>query len=106
MKAVYAPHAPLDPGRLRRLPPHFAWADHRLRDCLGRLSLEEIALLFFLHLAADPSGCSFWADATLARKLRLKEGDIIQARFSLVNKGFILYQYPRYQLLDPPEASS
>src|SRR6266508_234046 len=70
---------PVDPTRVRTLPPHFAWIDHRLRDRLRELSLEEIALLVFLHLAADKHGLSFWSDATIARKLHLSEGDVIQA---------------------------
>lgn len=95
---------PVDPTRLRTLPRHFAWIDHRLRDRLRELSLEEMAVLFFLHLAADRHGLSFWADATLARQLRLREGDIIQARFHLVAKGLIAYRYPLYQLLPLAEA--
>ena len=86
---------PVDPARVRTLPGHFAWVDHRLRE----LSLEEIAVLFFLHLAADKHGLSFWADATIARKLRLGEGDVVQARFRLVAKGLVAYRYPLYQLL-------
>ena len=94
---------PVDPTRLRTLPSHFAWIDHRLRARLRELSLEEIALLFFLHLAADRCGLSFWADATLARHLGLREGDVIQARFALVAKGLIAYRYPLYQLLPVAE---
>ena len=90
---------PVDPTRVRTLPRHFAWVDHRLRDRLRALSLEEIALLFFLHLAADKSGLSFWSDATIARKLDLSEGDVIEARFRLVAKGLVAYRYPLYQLL-------
>ena len=90
---------PVDPSRIRALPPHFAWADHRLRDRLGALTLEEIAVLFFLHLSADRNGCCFWADATLAKKLSLREGDVIQARNGLIQKGFLLYRYPLYQIL-------
>jgi len=91
--------APIDPDRVRRLPRHFAWADHRLREHLGKLSLEEIALLFFLHLAADRNGCSFWADATIAKKMGLAEGALIQARYALLSKGYIAYRFPLYQLL-------
>jgi hypothetical protein len=91
--------APVDPGRVRTLPRHFAWVDHRLRERLRELSLEEIALLFFLHLAADKTGCSFWAERTIATRLRLREGAIVQARLGLVAKGLIAYRYPLYQLL-------
>ena len=89
----------VDPTRVRTLPAHFAWIDHRLRDRLRDFSLEEIALLLFLHLAADRTGCSFWADATIAKKLGLREGDVIQARYRLVAKGLVVYRDPLYQLL-------
>ena len=97
--------APVDPSRVRTLPKHFAWVDHRLRERLKDLSIEEIALLFFLHLAADKTGCSFWSDAGLARKLNLKEGDVIQARYALVHRGLIAYRYPLFQICaieEPP----
>ena len=90
---------PVDPTRVRALPLHFAWADHRLRDVLHRLTLEEIALLFFLHLAADRNGCSFWADATIAKKVGLLEGEVVRARHGLLQKGFVAYRFPLYQVL-------
>jgi hypothetical protein len=90
---------PVDPTRVRTLPAHFAWVDHRLRERLRELTLEEIALLFFLHLAADRTGCSFWADTTIAKKLGLREGDVVQARYGLVTKGLVAYRYPLSQLL-------
>jgi hypothetical protein len=93
---------PVDPARVRTIPAHFAWADHRLREWLAVLSHEEGALLFFLILAADANGCSFWSDRALARKLNLREGEVIQARYGLVHHGLILYRYPLYQLLEVP----
>jgi len=95
---------PIDPSRVRIPPPHFAWADHRLRERLQQLSLQEIALLFFLHLSADRQGLSFWADATLAKRLNLKEGEVIQARYGLLSKGLLLYRFPLYQLLPLQDA--
>lgn len=89
----------VDATRVRTPPAHFAWIDHRLRDRLHELSLEAIALLVFLHLAADRTGCSFWADATIAKKLGVREGDVIQARSELVAKGLVGYRFPLYQLL-------
>ena len=90
---------PVDPARVRTVPPHFAWADHRLRELIRELSLEEIALLFFLHLAADRYGCSYWSDGALAKKLNVREGDVIQARFGLVKRGLVAYRYPLFQIL-------
>ena len=98
--AVPAPdRLPLDPARLRRIPPHFAWIDHRLRERLHELTLEEIALLLFLHIAADRNGCSFWSDASIAKKLALLPGEVALARQQLGEKGFLLYRFPLYQLL-------
>ena len=96
---------PVDPARVRKLPRHFAWADHRLRDLLGELTLEEMALLFFLHLAADRQGLSYWSDATVAKKLRLREGLVVSARAGLIARGLVAYRYPLYQLLPLPEAT-
>lgn len=96
---------PIDAARVRTLPPHFAWADHRLRNRLDGLTLDEIALLFFLHLAADRNGCSYWSDAMIAKRLGRREGDVIQARYGLVQRGFILYRYPLFQLLPLAEGA-
>ena len=90
---------PVDPTRVRTLPAHFAWVDHRLRERLRELTLGEIALLFFLHLAADRTGCSFWADTTIAKKLGLREGEVIQARSGLVAQGLVAYRVPLSQVL-------
>ena len=95
---------PVDPTRVRTLPRHFAWVDHRLRDRLRALRLEEIALLFFLHLAANRHGLSFWSDAMIAHKLALGEGAILQARMRLVAQGLVVYRYPLYQLLPLADA--
>jgi len=92
--------APVDPARVRVLPRHFAWVDHRLRDRLAALTLAEIALLFFLHLVADRTGSSFWAESTIAKKLGLKEGDVIEARYGLLSKGLIAYRYPLWQVVN------
>jgi len=104
MSAPFPDREPVDPAQVRALPPHFAWADHRLRDVLHRLTLQEIALLFFLHLAADRNGCSFWADSTIAKKLDLPEGEVVRARQGLLQKGFVAYRFPLHQVL-PFEAN-
>src|SRR5256885_16556053 len=93
------PYEPVCPNRLRVPPEHFAWVDHRLRDHLARLTPQEIALLFFLHLGADKFGCSYWSDAAAAKRLGLKTGELTEARLSLVREGFVAYRYPLYQIL-------
>jgi len=52
----------LTPQRIRKIPPSFAWIDHRLRSegLLDRLRPEDIGLYLFLALAADRNGLSCW----------------------------------------------
>jgi len=100
-----AEREPIDPARVRKIPSHFAWADHRPRDVIGTLTLEETAPLFFLHLAADKNGGSYRGDAALAKKPRLREGLVVSARAGLIAHGLVAYRYPLYQLLPLPEAT-
>jgi len=99
MNAPLPNREPVEPARVRSVPRHFAWVDHRFRDILHRLSLEEIALLFFLHLAADRNGCSFWADSTIGRRIGITEGAVVQARGGLIRKRLVAYRFPLYQVL-------
>jgi len=94
---------PLDPHRVRRLVRPFAWVDVRLRHRLKDLDPGAIAVLFFLHLAADRHGCSFYSDAAIARHLGLSEEEVTEARLALVRHGLVLYRYPLFQLLPFPE---
>jgi len=52
----------INPHAVRRIPPSFAWLDHRLRTngFLETFTPNEIALYFFLALAADQQGLSCW----------------------------------------------
>ena len=98
-------HQPVSPERVRTLPEHFAWVDHRIREHLATLTLEEIALLFFLHLAADKFGCSYWSDSTIAKRLGLQAGAVTEARLGLVRTGLVAYRYPLYQILSLKDPS-
>jgi hypothetical protein len=101
MPATTTP-APIDPDRVRHLTRPFAWIDPRLRDRLLDLSPDEITLLFFLHLVADRFGLSFWADGSIAKKLPLEVGEVVEARIGLVRKSLVAYRYPLFQVLDFP----
>lgn len=61
----------LVPQRVRRVPPSFAWIDHRLRNegFLERLCPEDLGLYLFLTLAADRSGLSCWRLDRIERTL-------------------------------------
>ena len=56
------PIKPVIPNLVRKIPPSFAWIDHRLRSRQFLLDFEpgEFALYLFLSLAADEQGLSCW----------------------------------------------
>jgi len=70
---------PLDPARVRTLPGHFAWVDHRLRERLRELSLEEIAVLLELQ-GENPFRANAYARAgrTIAQ-LETNIADVVAA---------------------------
>ena len=84
--------------RLRRVPEHFSWVDHRLvRDeYIRRVSPEALALYLLL---VDAEGLSYYADATAARLLSLTPGAVLNARQELVAASLIAYERPLYQVL-------
>ena len=56
------PIKPVIPNLVRKIPPSFAWINHRLRSRQFLLDFEpgEFALYLFLSLAADEQGLSCW----------------------------------------------
>ena len=106
MKRRQVKKRPIDPGRLRNIPPEgFSWIDRRFvrEEFIDRLPLEAISLYFFLLAVADAHGLSFYADPTISRKLELDPEELSQARARLVDADLILYRYPLYQVLALPE---
>ena len=97
--------APLDPGRVREIPPKgFSWIDRRfVRDgFINRLPPEAILLYFFLAAVSDAQGLSFYADPTIGKILKLDPEQITQARARLRQANLIAYRYPLYQVLELP----
>jgi hypothetical protein len=87
--------------RLRRVPEHFSWVDHRLvRDeHIRRVGSEALALYLLLVTVGDADGLSYYAEGTSARLLSLSAAEVAQAREQLVQAGLIAYERPIYQVL-------
>ena len=97
---------PLEPHRVRRIPPEgFSWIDRRFvrEGFIERLPPEAILLYLFLVAVSDARGLSFYAEATISRILKLDREELTQARARLVTADLILYRYPLYQVLALPE---
>jgi hypothetical protein len=93
---------PLDPDRIRKLPPEgFSWIDRRLvRDgWIDRLPKDALLLYFFLVAVSDKDGLSFYADRTVSRILDLGKEELSEARICLLRAGLILHDHPLYQVL-------
>lgn len=89
--------------RLRRPPRSFAWLDHRLRSggFLSRLDPEEIALYFFLALAADRQGLSCWRLDRIEREMPCFDVPALRrARDGLVRADLLAFQPWHAQGLD------
>jgi hypothetical protein len=91
----------LVPDRARRPPREgFSWVDRRfLRDYAARLSGDAILLYFFFAAVSDKDGLSFYSDASLAVRLRMREAHIANARDELLTHDLIAFQPPLTQVL-------
>lgn len=90
------------PQRVRKVPKHFSWVDHRLvRDhYIEQLSHRAAALYLFLVTVADAQGLSYYSDISILQRLNMKDHDLAQARLELVHIGLIAWQKPIYQALE------
>ena len=91
----------LCPERVRRVPPHFSWVDHRLvRDHhLRRADAKAWALYLVLVTVGDEHGLSYYADGTLGRLLSLSADEVVVALQQLLAAELIAHAAPLYQVL-------
>jgi len=96
----------LDPERLRQVPAHFSWIDHRLvrERYIEKADVCAWTLYLFLLCVADVHGVSYYADATLSHRLRLPADRLARARRDLIGLDLIAYDPPLYQVLSLPQA--
>jgi hypothetical protein len=94
------------PERKRVLTPPFAWVDRRFlfNGFLAALSHHENLLYFFLVLAADREGLSFYSYDKICQLLQLAVDDYIQARNGLIDKGLIAFDGRQFQVLALPKS--
>jgi hypothetical protein len=92
---------PIDKNRIRKVPKHFSWVDHRLvRDRhIERFSHPAAALYLFLVTVSDASGLSYYGDKSIMKRLCMDQGTLKNARSNLVQNGVIAWQEPIYQVL-------
>ena len=94
----------LNSARLRQVPEHFSWLDHRLvrEHYIERADVCAWALYLFLLSVADVHGLSYYSDRSLAQRLRLTAERLAVARRDLIALDLIAYDPPLYQVLSLP----
>ena len=93
----------INPDRVRKLPAHYSWIDHRLvhEKYLKSLSCEGAALYLFLLCVGDKKGLSYYSDKAIRHRSRLV--DIESAREELIERDLVAWNMPFYQVLSLPE---
>jgi hypothetical protein len=95
----------LDRGRIRRIAGGFAFIPHRfLTDgFLSVLTPRQQQLYFFLVLAADRHGLSFYSCDAICRLLQMPLDQYLAARDDLIKKELIEFDGTLFQVLDLPQ---
>lgn len=101
---------PIDPARLRHLPPRFSWLDQRLitDQHLRRCKRPTQALYLFLAIVGDAQGLSYYSDSSIRAHLEMPQNELLAARSQLIELELIAFEKPLYQLLtlDPHKTDS
>ena len=92
---------PIVAQRIRKVPSHFSWIDHRL---VGDRHIENCshpaaALYLFLVTVGDAQGLSYYGDKSMVKYLCMDQKALDDARANLINIGLIAWQKPLYQVL-------
>ncbi|MBT8331591.1 MAG: hypothetical protein KJP06_04610 [Deltaproteobacteria bacterium] len=92
---------PIVAERIRKVPSHFSWIDHRLvRDRhLENCSHAAATLYLFLVTVGDAKGLSYYGDQSISKHLCMDQSALEAARANLINIGLIAWQKPLYQVL-------
>jgi len=96
----------LNDQRIRRIDGGFSFIPHRfLTDgFLSALDPHQLLLYFFLVLAADRYGLSFYSYDSICNLLQMSMDQYLQARDALIEKDLIDFDGTIFQVLDLPEA--
>ncbi len=97
---------PIRPDKVRSIKGDgFSYIPHGfLRDgFLASLNKDELLLYFFLILAADRHGMSFYSYEKICSLLLMDIDSYIRSRNSLIQKELIAFDGYRFQVLSLPE---
>lgn len=92
---------PLFPQRVRQVPKHFSWLDHRLvrNHHIEQCSHPAATLYLFLVTVGDNRGLSYYGDDSIMSRLSMDGVTLEKARDNLIQIGLIAWRKPLYQVL-------
>jgi len=95
----------INPDRVRHVNGGFSFIPHRfLTDgFLTSLSQQEVLLYFFLILASDSNGLSYYSNDSICKFLQLDIDAYLKARDGLLIKGLIAFDSTIFQVLELPQ---
>jgi len=98
----------LNDQRIRRIDGGFSFIPHRfLTDgFLSALDPHQLLLYFFLVLAADRYGLSFYSYDSICSLLQMSMDQYLQARHALIENDLIDFDGTIFQVLDLPLVAS
>lgn len=97
--------SPIIAERVRKIDGGFSFIPHRFlhEGFFVSLSRDELLLYFFLVLAGDRSGVSFYGFDAICALIGLQNDDYLVARNGLIEKDLLAFDGRRFQLLSLPK---
>lgn len=94
----------LAPRRIRRIDGGFSFIPHRFLTggFLSALDPHQLLLYFFLVLAGDRNGLSFYSYDSICNFLKFSLEQYIQAREGLIEKDLLAFDGTIFQVLELP----
>jgi hypothetical protein len=91
----------IDKERIRRIDGGFAFIPHRFLTggFVSDLSPDQLVLYFFLVLAADRFGLSFYSYDKICTLLEMSLDQYVDARCALIKKDLIAFDGTVFQVL-------
>lgn len=97
--------SPIIAERVRKIDGGFSFVPHRFlhEGFFASLSRDELLLYFFLVLAGDRNGVSFYGLDAILTLLEFSNEAYLVARNGLVDKDLLAFDGRRFQILSLPQ---
>jgi hypothetical protein len=99
-----AHRAPIQPDRVRRIERGFGFVPNRFLHggFFAALGHTQRSLYFFLVLAGDRNGVSFYSYDRICATLQLTLDDYVEARNALIDQDLVAFDGSCFQVLSLP----